>query len=173
MFCGSAASPPWRRPRRCSRAAGASLSCLCSLRRRRRTGDGCTEGRWWRSEAAAAWAWGLLVVDLATSGEVGWRLPQIWSGRCSGLFPGRWRSTVFISSSSELVNLAAHQRLRARGSSVLWVRAPGGCCLRRLRRRSSTAAEALVVVGGVTQRWRPCILFFLACVCSCFVFLHA
>ena len=70
------------------------------------------------------------------------------------------------------MNLAARQRLRARRSSALWVRAPGGRCLRRLRRRRSTAAEALVVGGGATQRWRLCILFVLACVCSCKVFLH-
>ena len=76
LFCGSAASPPWRRPRRRSLVAGASLFCCRSFRRRWQAGDEWAGGRRRRCEAAAAGWCGVLVVDLATSGEVVRRRPR-------------------------------------------------------------------------------------------------
>ena len=74
-LCSSVASPPWRRPRRRSQAAGASPSCRCFFRHRWQAGDEWAGGRRRRCEAAAAWWCGVKVVDLATSGEVVRRRP--------------------------------------------------------------------------------------------------
>ena len=168
-FCSSAASPPRRRPRRCSRAAGASLLCCCSLRRRRQAGDECTGGRWRRCEEAVVWGCGVQVVDLATSGEVVRRRPQIRCGRCLGRAPGRWTISAFRSSSSELVFVAARQRLRVRSSSAPGCRTPGGCYLRRLRRWRSRVLGFLEVEDGVLQQCYPLYpsCCFFACMWPC------
>jgi hypothetical protein len=156
-FWCSAASPPRRRPRRRFQAAGTSQLVRLFLWRRRRARDGCTGGRTGRCKAAAASACGVLVEDLATSGEVVWRWPQIRSGSSSGQVPGRCSTFVLRSSSVELVDAAAFRRLWARSSSAPWVRAPRGC-LRRLRRWRLRATVLLEVGDGGAQRCCP--LFF-------------
>ena len=79
---------------------------------------------------AAAGMRGLQVRDLATSSEVGCRWAQFRCGSCSGCVPGRCPLFVSRSSSSELVVVAARQRLWSRSSSCSAVR----LCSRRLRR---------------------------------------
>ena len=179
-FWRSAVPPPRRRRRRCPRAAVSSPCCCSFLRLRRQRGDECAEGRWWRCEAAAVWGSGVKVVDLATSGEVGWRWPRIRRGRCLGCVPGRRTIFVFKSSSSELVIDAARQRLqiqlvgagvRARSSSAPGCRTPGGCVLRRLRRWRSSLLGFLVVVDGVLRQCCPLYppFLFFACIWPCTV----
>jgi hypothetical protein len=116
-------------------------------------------GRSGRCMAVAVWACGVRVEDLATSGEVVWRRPQIRSGWSLGQVPGRYSISVLRSSSMELVVAAAFQRLWARSSSAPCVRAPGGG-LRRLRRWRLRAAEFLEVEDGGTQLCCP--LYFPA-----------
>ena len=171
-FWCSAASPPRRRLRRCCLAAGTSLLCRCFLRCRRwRTGDGCTEDRWRRCRAAAVGVRGLQVEDLAVSGEMVWRWPQIWCGWCLGQVPGRRSFIVLRTSSAELVDTAAQQRLRARSASAPRVTCSGDCVLRRLRRWGSSSSgvwrsKMVTHSGGVL-----CIFFvvFFACISSCTV----
>ena len=79
---------------------------------------------------AAAGMCGLQVRDLATSSEVGCRWAQFRCRRCSGCVLGRCPLFGSRSSSSELVDVAARQRLWARSSSCSAVR----LCRRRLRR---------------------------------------
>ena len=99
---------------------------------------------------------GSMVEALAISGEVEWRWPQAWGGRSSGCVPGRWTFIVSRSSlskiSSELVSTAAHQRLRARSSSVSWMSVPGGGFLRRRRRWRSRVQAVLEDEDGLRQQ---------------------
>ena len=116
-------------------------------------------------EDAAVGVCGLKVEDLAISGEVEWHWPQAWGGRNSGCVPGRWTFVVSKSSSSEMVSTAAHQRLRARSSSVSWMGDPGGGFPRRRRRWRPRALGELEVEDGLRQQ---CIsLYFLCFFCAC------
>ena len=120
----------------------------------------------WRDvEAAAVGFCGLQVGDLAISSEVEWRWPQVRGGRSLGCVPGRWTFAVLRSSSSELVDIATHQRFRARSSSASWVSAPGGGSFRRLRRWRPHALGELEVEDGVRQQW--CSLYLLCFFCAC------
>jgi hypothetical protein len=145
-FWCSAASPPWRRPRRRSQAAGTSQLVRLFLRRRRRARDGCTGGRSGRCKAAAASACGVLVEDLALVPDPEWL--ELGAG------PRPMFDFVLKSSSVELVVAAALRRLWARSSSAPWVWAPRGC-LRRLRRWRLRAAVLLEVGDGGAQRCCP------------------
>ena len=101
------------------------------------------------------------------------RWPQSWSGGCSGASPGRCSSVSRRSISTGMVVVAAHQRLRARSSSVLRGGAGGWCLLRRRRWRTAAFGVAEVVVGLVLQ----CLSLFFLCsslsfACAClFLFL--
>ena len=106
---------------------------------------------WWRSFLeAAVRARGGQVEDPAISGEVVWRRPRIWSRLCLGRPPDRCGFFVVSASSSELVFLAVHRRLRVRSS-------PASLC-----------------VGGVGwfQLRFPWIFSVLACIPVCSSFLH-
>jgi hypothetical protein len=157
------AVPPLRRclRRRC-RAAGESPLCCCSSRRRRQGGDGCTKGRQGGFKTAALQVRGAMVVDL-------WRTSQIGCRLSSGCVHGRCSFIAFGSSSSELVVLAAHQRLRARGSSAPAVVARGGRLLQRLRRWRVRAFGDLEVEDGGSKLRRPLFSPF-SCTCPCCVY---
>ena len=166
-FWCAAASPFRRRRRRRGQVAGESPFCRCSLRRRRQIGGEWVGGRRRRCETAAVEVCGVLVMDL-------WRWPQIRAGRCSGRVPGRWFIFVCRSSSSELVDVAVHQRLWTRSSSVPGLRTSGGCCLRRLRRWRLRVLEDLGGEDGVLQQRRslyPSFCFF-ACIRQCNPYLY-
>jgi hypothetical protein len=110
----------------------------------------------------------VLLEDLATSGEVVWRWPQIRSSWSLGQVPGRWFFFVLRSSSVELVDTAVLRRLWARSSSAPWMRA-SGACFRRLRRWRLCVAELLEACNGGVQLC--CLLypssFFFACIRWC------
>ena len=150
-FWCAAASPLRRRRRRRGQAAGEPPFCCSSLRCWRQFGGEWVESRWRRCGTAAVGVCGVLAVDLAISGEVGWRWPQIRAGRCSGRVPGRCFFSVCRSSSWELVDVAAHQSLWTRSSSVPGRRFPGVCGLRRLRRWGWCVLELLGGEDGVLQ----------------------
>ena len=73
----------------------------------------------------AAWVCGLEERDLATFCEVGCRRAQVRCGRCWGCIPSRWPLFGLRSSSKELVDVAARQRLCASSSSCSVVRLAG------------------------------------------------
>ena len=128
----------------------------------------------WRGlEAAAVGVRGFQADDLATSGEVEWRWPQVWGGKSLGELPGRWSIFSFRSSSSELVGAAARQRLWARSSSVPVVCGASGWFRRRHRWWWPGMLGAREVEDEVLQLC--CSLYplccFGACICSCNVFL--
>ena len=166
------ASPFRRRRRRRCQAAGESPICRCFLRRRQ-IGGGCTGCRRRRFKMAAVRVRGVLVEDLAISGEMVWRRPRIWSSSCLGRPPSRCCCFVFRSSSMELVATAVLQSLRARSSSAPKVGAPGGWVLRRLRRRRGGAPGDLEVEEGLSQLCFSCFfsVSFVACISICTLFL--
>ena len=171
-FCWAAASlRSRRRPRR--RRMAAALFHRRSLRCRWLLCGWCSGGLREDLDAAAARFRGSLVVDLATSGEVDWRRPQVWGGGDLGGSPGRWNISGFRSSSKGLVAAAARLRLWARSPSAPWVKDAGGGFLRRLRRRSSRVRGVLEVEDDVLQQC--CVLYpfrmLAACIRICFVFL--
>ena len=167
-FCWAAASPRSRR-RLLRRRLAAALPCRHFLRCR------WVARVWWSGdlqgglEVAAADADEVVVEDPAVSDEAGWHRPRIWGGWSLGVFPSRWFFFAFKSSSSELVAPAAHQRLRARSSSVPVEWGAGGLFLRRLRRWRAGVIRALVVVDGLLQLFFLLLplCFFGVCIRSC------
>jgi hypothetical protein len=163
-FCWGAASPrSRRRPRR--RRMAAALFHRRFLQRRWLACGWCSGGRRRDLEAAAAGARGVQGGDLATSGEVVWRWPQVWGGGSLGGSPGRWSIFGFRSSFSELVAAAARQRLWARSFSVPLVRGAGGGFRRRLRRCRACVLGVREVEVVVLQLF--CLLFSLRSIAAC------
>ena len=151
----------------CCACSGTLLLRVFSGRPWRRGGEAPGGGVLERmdAEVAAVGCCGLQFEDLATSAEVEWRWPRIWSGRSSGCVPGRWAFIVSSSSSSDLVYTAALQSFRAWSSSVSWRGDPGGGSLRRPRRWWPRASGDLEVEDGVRQQF--CSLFFISFLCAC------
>ena len=161
LFCWAAASPRFRCRLRRRRMAAASPGRRF-LRRRWWVRGWCLGGRKGGFKTAASQVRGKKVEDL-------WCRPQIWCSLSSGCAPGRCSFFVVRSSSSELVALAALQRLLARGSAAPVLVDLGGWSLRRLRRRSVRASGDLEDEDGVSEL--RCSLFPLfACACTCLYF---
>jgi hypothetical protein len=133
----------------------------------------CSGGRRRNLEVAAAGARGLQDGDLATSGEVVWRWPQVWGGGSLGGSPGRWSFFGFKSSFSKLVAAAARQRLWARSFSAPLVRGAGSGFRRRLRRCRACLLGVGEVVVAVLQLLCLLVSFrsFDACIPICTVLL--
>ena len=105
---------------------------------------------------------GALVEDL-------WRGSRIRCRLNSGCAPGRRSFILLRSISMELVNLAAHQRLVARGSPAPLVVDRGGWLLWRLRRWRVRPSGGCEVEDGGSNHRHP-LFSLLACISLCTVY---